>query len=72
MKFISEVPFTDHTSTVDSIHAKPGNGILEGRSVPGRFDTAYINEGAGAMTGSNGMSQLSVRSRATRSLMYGH
>jgi hypothetical protein len=60
MKFISEDPFTDHTSTVDSIHAKPAKEISKEQSVPGRCDTAYINEGAGTTIGTNGMSQLSV------------
>jgi hypothetical protein len=56
MKFITHDPSTSQPLTADSIHSRPAKRNSKGREVPGRFDTAYINEGTGSMTGTRGMS----------------
>ncbi|GLB39850.1 putative protein Coprinopsis cinerea okayama7 130 [Lyophyllum shimeji] len=56
VKYRRTDPFTGVTSTADSIHARPSKrlGDNRGRVVPGRFDTALINDGTGEETGIEG------------------
>lgn len=54
MKFLRQDPVTQQISTADSIHVRPPKKDLKGCEVPGRFDTAYINNGTGQTTGIHG------------------
>ncbi|KAG5646261.1 hypothetical protein H0H81_008555 [Sphagnurus paluster] len=48
------------TTTSDSIHVRPATKDKRGRLVPGRFDTALVNDGTGDTTGIDGMALLPV------------
>ena len=54
IKFLRTEIYTGRTHTVDSIHAYPQKSDVHGRPIPGRFDTALINDGTGGDTGVNG------------------
>jgi Plavaka transposase len=54
LKFLRHDPATDVEQTADSIHAHPARKDLRGRTIPGRFDTALINDGTGRDTGLQG------------------
>lgn len=45
LKFTCKDPVTHITSTVDSIHARPGKKDSSNRQIASRFDTALVNEG---------------------------
>lgn len=47
-------PVSGRASTADSIHVQPAKRDGRGRLVPGRFDTALINDGTGDITGIEG------------------
>jgi hypothetical protein len=55
IKFTQHDPATNLTSTADSIHARPAKVDSRGRPVPGRFDTALVNDGTGGDTGIEGV-----------------
>ena len=55
IKFTRPDPATNVTSTADSIHTRPAKVDSHGRPVPGRFDTALINDGTGGDTGIEGV-----------------
>jgi hypothetical protein len=54
IKFTRHDPATNLTSTADSIHTRPAKVDSRGRPVPGRFDTALVNDGTGGDTGIEG------------------
>ncbi|KAN0140650.1 hypothetical protein V8E53_001477 [Lactarius tabidus] len=54
IKYLRTEIYTGQTQTVDSIHAYPDKTDKHGRPVPGRFDTAFINDRNGGDTGVNG------------------
>ena len=54
LKFLCLDPATSVEQTADSIHAHPARKDLCGRTIPGRFDTALINDGTGRDTGLHG------------------
>lgn len=56
MKFRRADPSTGVVSTADSIHVSPPRKDNRGRLMPGRFDTALVNDGTGETTGINGKS----------------
>jgi hypothetical protein len=58
IKFVRMDPSTMKVSTVDSIHCRPERSDSHRKPIPGRFDTALINNGTGEETGLNGMSKL--------------
>jgi hypothetical protein len=58
IKYLRQDPFTAAFSTADSIHARPATRDNHNRPVPGRFDTALINDGHGEETGIEGNSLL--------------
>jgi len=60
IKYLREDPVSGATVTADSIHVRPATIDTRGRTVPGRFDTALVNEGTGGDTGVEGESQTSV------------
>jgi hypothetical protein len=47
IKFLTTDPFTQKSSTADSIHVQPAKKNSHGDAVPSRFDTALINDGTG-------------------------
>ncbi|KAJ7451993.1 hypothetical protein FB451DRAFT_1524612 [Mycena latifolia] len=54
IKFITEDPYTvggPEDSVVDSIHVQPRKSGRSGKELPGRFDTALVNDGSGGLTG---------------------
>jgi hypothetical protein len=55
IKFLREDPASKNTVTADSIHVRPSTTDRRGRTVPGRFDTALVNEGTGGDSGIEGM-----------------
>ena len=55
IKFTRHDPATNLTSTADSIHARPAKVDSRGCPVPGRFDTALVNDGTGGDTGIEGV-----------------
>jgi hypothetical protein len=57
IKFVRVDPLTLKVSTADSIHCSPGRSDSRGNQIPGRFDTALINDGTGEETGLDGMSK---------------
>ncbi|KAJ7736986.1 hypothetical protein DFH07DRAFT_753191 [Mycena maculata] len=64
IKFITEDPYTaggPEDSVVDSIHVQPRKLLPTGKEVPGRFDTALMNDGSGQMTGVAGYRVAQVR-----------
>lgn len=54
IKFLREDPASKTKITADSIHVRPSTTDGRGRKVPGRFDTALINDGTGQDTGIEG------------------
>ncbi|KAJ7683161.1 hypothetical protein B0H14DRAFT_2422579 [Mycena olivaceomarginata] len=57
IKFITEDPYTaggPEDSVVDSIHVQPAKSLRSGKKLPGRFDTALVNDGSGGLTGVGG------------------
>jgi hypothetical protein len=58
IKFLRTDPSTSKISTADSIHCRPGRSDSHGNPIPGRFDTALINDGTGEETGLDGTSEL--------------
>jgi Plavaka transposase len=58
IKYLRTDIYTGVTLTADTIHAHPWKFDTRGHHVPGRFDTALINEGTGGDTGILGMSSL--------------
>jgi hypothetical protein len=61
IKFITEDPYTaggPEDSVVDSIHVQPAKAARSGKELPGRFDTALVNDGSGGLTGVGGKSSL--------------
>lgn len=61
IKFMQTDPSTSIVSTADSIHCCPEKYDSRGKLVPGRFDTALINDGTGEDLGLDGMFKLLVR-----------
>ena len=55
IKFTRHDPATNVTSTADPIHTRPAKVDSRGRPVPGRFDTALVNNGTGGDTGIEGV-----------------
>ncbi|KAF8806355.1 hypothetical protein BYT27DRAFT_7257744 [Phlegmacium glaucopus] len=47
IKFVQTDPSTLKVLTADSIHCCPGRSDSRGKPIPGRFDTALINDGTG-------------------------
>ena len=58
IKFVRTDPSTSKVLTADSIHCRPGWSNTHGQSIPGRFDTALINDGTGEDIGLDGTSKL--------------
>ena len=56
IKYLREDPVLKTTVTTDSIHVRPSTTDSRGCMVPGRFDTALVNEGMGGDTGIEGKS----------------
>ncbi|KAF8998031.1 hypothetical protein BDQ17DRAFT_1391788 [Cyathus striatus] len=54
IRFTRKDPFTNQIYTADSIHARPQYTNNKHQAIPGRFDTAYINDGTGINTGTDG------------------
>ncbi|KAF8056055.1 hypothetical protein FPV67DRAFT_1566591 [Lyophyllum atratum] len=55
IKFLRSDPASTHlTSTADSIHVRPARKDGRNRVIPGRFDTALVNDGTGDTTGIEG------------------
>ena len=54
LKFLRLDPATCVEQTADSVHAHPARRDIRGRTIPGRFDTALINDGTGGDTGLHG------------------
>ncbi|KAJ6537053.1 hypothetical protein B0H19DRAFT_1382817 [Mycena capillaripes] len=64
IKFITENPYTaggPEDSVVDSIHVQPAKATRSGKELPGRFDTALVNDGSGGLTGVGGYRVGQVR-----------
>ena len=56
IKYLCEDPVSRTTVTADSIHVRPATIDSHGHTIPGRFDTALVNEGTGGETGVEGES----------------
>lgn len=54
VKFLQQDLLTLKYKTVDSIHVQPMRTNSRQKSIPGRFDTALINDGSGGLTGITG------------------
>ncbi|KAF8065173.1 hypothetical protein FPV67DRAFT_1653931 [Lyophyllum atratum] len=54
IKFLRSDPMTGVNATADSIHVRPAKKDGRNHVVPGRFDTALINDGTGELTGLQG------------------
>ena len=54
IKFLQTDPYTSSLSTADSIHCHPERVDKRGDIIPGRFDTALINDSTGEETGIEG------------------
>ncbi|KAI0683940.1 hypothetical protein BC835DRAFT_1515409 [Cytidiella melzeri] len=54
IKFLQEDPCTRKLKTVNSIHAQPSRTNSQKKLIPGRFDTALVNNGSGGLTGIKG------------------
>ena len=54
IKYLREDPVSRALVTADSIHVRPSTIDSHGHTVPGRFDTALVNEGTGRDTGVGG------------------
>jgi hypothetical protein len=57
IKFTRSDPLTGTRSTADSIHVQPARHDKRQRPIPGRFDTALINDGTGVEYGIKGESE---------------
>ena len=57
IKFTRFDPLTGTRSTADSIHVQPARLDRRQRPIPGRFDTALINDGTGTEYGIKGESE---------------
>ena len=55
IKFTQFDPITRRSSTSDAVHAQPTRNDKRNRPIPGRFDTALINDGTGKRQGIKGM-----------------
>lgn len=55
IKYQQTDPYTLRLSTADSIHCQPEYVNKRGDVIPGRFDTALINDGTGEEIGIEGM-----------------
>jgi hypothetical protein len=60
IKFLRSDPLTGDRLTADSLHAQPSRSDKRGCPIPGRFDTALINDGTGGDHGSNGIFSMSL------------
>ena len=56
IKYTRKDPVSSITMTADSIHVRPSATDSHRRRVPGRFDTALVNDGMGKDTGIEGKS----------------
>jgi hypothetical protein len=56
IKYLREDPVSMTTMTADSIHVRPPTVNGNGKTIPGRFDTALVNVGVGGNTGIDGRS----------------
>ncbi|KAI0685649.1 hypothetical protein BC835DRAFT_1455506 [Cytidiella melzeri] len=77
IKFLQEDPCTRKLKTVDSIHAQPSRTNSQKKLIPGRFDTALVNDGSGGLTGIKGYHVGRVRlvfslPPAARRLLFTH
>ncbi|KAI0683319.1 hypothetical protein BC835DRAFT_1536434 [Cytidiella melzeri] len=77
IKFLQEDPCTCKLKTVDSIHAQPSRTNSQKKLIPGRFDTALVNNGSGGLTGIKGYHVGRVRlvfslPPAARRLLFTH
>ncbi|KAJ7588269.1 hypothetical protein C8J56DRAFT_1004496 [Mycena floridula] len=54
IKYLHEDPVTGVISTADSVHVQPSRQDKRSKLIPGRFDTALINDGHGGETGITG------------------
>ncbi|KIM35645.1 hypothetical protein M413DRAFT_20740 [Hebeloma cylindrosporum] len=54
IKYQRTDPYTARCSTADSIHCQPERVSKRGAGIPGRFDTALINDGTGEEIGIEG------------------
>ena len=63
IKYLHQDPFTKIMSTADSIHVWPSTTDKWSHPVPGRFDTALINDGTGGNTGVQGTNPSSFNFR---------
>jgi len=54
IKYQRTDPYTLRCSTADSIHCQPERVNKQGNRIPGRFDTALINDGTGEEIGIEG------------------
>ena len=54
IKYICEDPILGRKLTANSIHVWPSTINYRGCTIPGRFDTALVNEGTGGETGVEG------------------
>ncbi|KAJ7805230.1 hypothetical protein B0H14DRAFT_3091624 [Mycena olivaceomarginata] len=64
IKYTTEDPYKaggPEDAVVDSIHVQPQKMIRNGTVLPGRFDTAIINDGSGKLTGVTGYRVAQVR-----------
>ncbi|KAJ7707002.1 hypothetical protein B0H14DRAFT_3099614 [Mycena olivaceomarginata] len=64
IKYTTEDPYKaggPEDAVVDSIHVQPQKMIRNGTVLPGRFDTAMINDGCGKLTGVTGYRVAQVR-----------
>jgi hypothetical protein len=61
IKFTRTDPSTSMVSTADSIHCRPGRHDSRGKTIPGRFDTALINDGTGEDIGLDGTLKLGLK-----------
>ncbi|KII92122.1 hypothetical protein PLICRDRAFT_103181 [Plicaturopsis crispa FD-325 SS-3] len=52
---------TTFSDTLDTIHVRPMRQNARGKLVPGRFDTALVNDGTGGRTGVKGYRVMQVR-----------
>ncbi|KAG6849114.1 hypothetical protein H0H93_011213, partial [Arthromyces matolae] len=61
IKFQQLNPQNGEASTADSIHAWPAKKGSRGGLIPGRFDTALVDDGSGRETGINGFRVARIR-----------
>lgn len=65
IKYLTEDPYTSggpQDAVVDSIHVQPRKVLRNGNDLPGRFDTALINDGTEGLTGVAGESEYTLPS----------